>query len=76
MLKVKSVADRLSLSLSAVYGLIEKGELPHYRIRGAIRVSEEQLKDFLADKEVKQERRDQPREHKPPRPQLRHVRLK
>lgn len=75
MLRVKTVAERLCLSRNAVYSLIDKGEMPHYRIGGAIRVAEEQLKDFLASREVKREQGDRPREHKPPRTTLRHIRL-
>lgn len=74
MLKVSQVADRLSLSASKVYELIEQGKLAHHRIDGAIRVSEEQLVEFLD--ETKRERREpEPRKSQPRRPQLRHVRL-
>jgi excisionase family DNA binding protein len=75
MLRVKTVAERLSLSISKVYELIEKGQLGHYRLGGAIRVSETQLKDYLDGKEVKPERRAQPAKRKPPRSQLRHIRV-
>jgi excisionase family DNA binding protein len=50
LLKIAQVADRLSLSRSAVYLLVERGELACYRVgphRGAIRVSEEQLGAYL-----------------------------
>jgi excisionase family DNA binding protein len=47
VLKVKAVAQRLALSISAVYALLESGRLPHYKIGGAIRVSEDQLKEYL-----------------------------
>ena len=39
MLAVKDVAARLNVSTSTVYELVESGELPHYRIKSAIRVS-------------------------------------
>lgn len=48
MLKVKAVADRLSLSPRKVYRLIENHELAHHRIGGAIRVTEEQIAEYLA----------------------------
>ena len=50
LLKIAQVADRLSLSRSAIYLLVERGELGCYRVgphRGAIRVSEEQLGAYL-----------------------------
>ena len=54
MLTVKQVKDRLNLSRSSVYALIDSGELKSYRLgagRGAIRVSEKQLEDFLRSRE-------------------------
>ena len=48
MLNVKDVADRLSLSPSKVYRLIEDREIAHHRIGGAIRVTEEQIAEYLA----------------------------
>jgi excisionase family DNA binding protein len=50
MYTVREVAARLKLSSSAVYNAVKSGELPHYRFgggRGTIRVSEEQLGQFL-----------------------------
>ncbi len=55
MLNVKDVADRLSLSPSKVYRLIENREIAHHRIGGAIRVTEEQIAEYLAD--TKRERK-------------------
>ena len=73
MLKVSQVADRLNLSTSKVYELVEQGKLAHHRIGGAIRVSEEQLVEFL--EETKRERREpEPRKSQPRHPQLRHLR--
>lgn len=54
MLKVSQVAKLLNLSNSKVYELVEQGHLAHHRMGGAIRVSEEQLAQFLD--ETKQER--------------------
>ena len=56
LLSIKGVADRLSVSADAVYRLVSAGKLPHYRIGGAIRVSEIQLADFLEGAE----KRDRP----------------
>jgi len=60
MLRVKQVAERLNLSESKVYELVERGEMPHHRFGGAIRVSEEQVAEYL--EATKRERRD----HEPP----------
>jgi excisionase family DNA binding protein len=49
MLKVKQVAERLNVSASKVYELVETDQLPHYRIDGSIRVSDEQLSTYLAE---------------------------
>ncbi len=50
LLKPCQVADRLNVSLSTVYGLIESKRLACYRIgqgRGAVRVSEDDLAAYL-----------------------------
>ena len=47
MLKVQQVANRLNLSISKTYELIECGQLGHHRLGGAIRVSEQQLVELL-----------------------------
>jgi excisionase family DNA binding protein len=49
-LTVKQVADRLCLSPSQIYVLCNSGKLPHHRFgvgRGAIRVTEEQLAEYV-----------------------------
>jgi excisionase family DNA binding protein len=51
LLTVKQVAERLQVSSSAVYQLLDAGRLACHRIgtgRGAIRVSESDLESFLA----------------------------
>lgn len=74
MLKVKQVANRLSLSQSKVYELVESGDLPHHRIGGAIRVSEEQLTEYLET--TRRERGPAPQQRKTgPRPKLSRIRL-
>lgn len=55
MLTVSEVADRLRVSPSTVYSLVESGVLECHRIglgRGTIRVSEEQLQQFLQQSKV------------------------
>lgn len=50
-LTVRETADRLRISASSVYLLVESGRLGHHRIgarRGAIRISEADLAAYLA----------------------------
>ena len=50
LMTVAEAAERLSVSISCVYQLVERGKLPHHRIgigRGAIRFSENDLTGFL-----------------------------
>lgn len=49
---VKEFAERAEISLSLAYALIAEGRVPHRRIgqrgrRGAIRVSEEDFRQFM-----------------------------
>ena len=69
MLKVSQLASRLNLSESKIYEMVEKGEIEHHRIGGAIRFTEENLNALL--EETRRERRErQPRQSKPRRPLL------
>lgn len=55
MMTVSTVAERLDVSDACVYAIIAAGDLRCYRIgvgRGAIRISEEQLQDYLDKKET------------------------
>lgn len=75
LLKPREVAARLSVSLSTVYGLVESGKLACHRIgrrRGAVRVSEDDLRDYLASchREVGTEPRN-----RSTRKRLKHVHL-
>lgn len=72
LLTVKDVSIRLSLSSTKVYRLIEGGELAHHRIGGAIRISEEQIAEFL--KQTKRERRGESPSSVRPHPlKLKHI---
>lgn len=74
MLRVKQVAERLNLSESKVYELIERGKLSHHRMDGAIRVSEEQIAEYL--EETKRERQEpELRGRNSHRTVLKHIRL-
>jgi excisionase family DNA binding protein len=69
MMTVKSVAARLALSPSQIYALIASGKLLCHRFgngRGALRVSEEQLAQFIEASKITP---------KAALPALRHIRL-
>lgn len=71
-MRVREVAARLEISSSLVYQLIATGKLRCYRIgngRGVVRVTEEQLQEYLKAAE--------PAPAQPPknRVRLRHLRL-
>lgn len=76
LLTVKNVAERLNISPSCVYQLVESGQLAHHRIglgRGAIRVTEDDLTNYL-DQVRHHASGDRPRE-KASRPKLKHLKL-
>ena len=75
LLTVRQVAERLNVSASCVYQLVESGKIPNHRIglgRGAIRVSEADLEEYLASC-----RREQMSEtpRRAPRLKLKHLKL-
>ena len=70
LMDLKAVKEALRVSQSKVYQLVGSGRLPHYRIGGAIRVSEDQLLAYLESCESKD---TTPRTKL--RRQLKHVRL-
>jgi excisionase family DNA binding protein len=71
LMTVSDVAARLKVSTSQVYAMITNGKMRCYRLttktQGGIRVSEEQLEDFLRSAEVN-------REPLSSEPALRHIR--
>ncbi|MBI1311744.1 helix-turn-helix domain-containing protein [bacterium] len=76
LLTVKDVAQRLNVSQSCIYQLVETGKIPHHRIgvgRGAIRFTEDDITEYL------QNAREQPASGGSPRPltrpKLKHIRL-
>ena len=73
LLKVSQAAKRLNVSAAKIYVLVKAGEIPHHRIGGAIRFSEEDIADFL--EATKRERGNAPAKRQPPRPHLKHIRL-
>jgi excisionase family DNA binding protein len=73
---VREVARRLEISISLTYKLIDSGKLRcrrHGLGRGVIRVSEDQLADYLASAES--EKRPSQSEPPTPRVRLKHLRL-
>jgi excisionase family DNA binding protein len=74
-LTVREVADRLRISQSSVYLLIESGRLAHHRLgarRGAIRVSEDDLAAYLAENR-QDHRRESPSSPTGGRVKLKHI---
>jgi excisionase family DNA binding protein len=75
MLTVADVADRLNISKQVVYALVEAGDLPVHRFglgRGTIRVSDEDLRSFVAASRV-EKKTEEPR--RAPRLKLKHIRV-
>jgi len=48
LLTVREAAQRLAVSAFTVYGLCDRGELPHVRISNAIRIAPTDMAAFLA----------------------------
>jgi len=74
VLTVKQVAERLNLSVSKIYEMVEIGELPHHRFGGAIRVSEEQIGEYM-DRTKRERRSATPPRVTGPRPRLKNIKL-
>lgn len=51
---VKDVQKKLNVSLALVYRLVDRGELASHRIGKSIRISEEDLEDYLRKTKVLQ----------------------
>ena len=76
LLTVKDVAQRLNVSPSCVYQLVETGKIPHHRIgvgRGAIRFTEDDIADYLNRNRSQPVSNGQPRTAT--RPKLKHIKL-
>ena len=54
LLNAQDVAEELSIGLSTVYVLLERGELPSIRIGRSVRVRSEDLKKFVESKVQRQ----------------------
>ena len=71
-MRVREAAERLEVSVSTVYAMVARGKLRCSRVgvgRGVIRISEDQLAEYL--------RANEPSEAQPPsnRTPLKHLRL-
>ncbi len=76
LLTVKEVAERLKVSASCIYQLVESGRLAHHRIgigRGAIRFSEDDLDEFL--KKSREQARQSKSTSDKPHVKLKHLKL-
>lgn len=71
MFTLKAAAARLALSKSKLYQMVEKMEIGHHRMGGAIRISEEQILEYL---EKTRREPSQPRERKSRPHHLKHLR--
>lgn len=49
--KVPEIAAFLQLSVASIYSKVADGSMPHYKLGGAVRISETQLQEFLAKSE-------------------------
>lgn len=71
---VAAVASRLEVSAYTVYSLISTGRLACHRVgtgRGVLRITEQQLQDYLEASEQKARRTPQPASRNPPAPAVR-----
>ncbi len=79
MLTVKQVAEQLNLTAQLVYQLIQAGKIPVHRFgngRGTIRISREDLDQFIESCRHVASPRDVPKVTRSPRqPPLKHIRL-
>ncbi len=57
LLGVRQVAKRLQVSTATVYKLCDRGELPHTRVVNVIRVTQDDLEEFIAQRRSKRNRR-------------------
>lgn len=75
-LTVKQTASHLQISDSAVYALVQSGKLASHRVgngRGTIRISRDDLSQFIDGCRVEFELQELAPAHR--RPKLRHIRL-
>lgn len=52
MLKIEDVAEMTQLSVSHIYALVSKAEIPHFKIGSALRFTETDIINWLRSKRV------------------------
>ena len=73
LLTVQETARMLRLSKSLIYEMVEAGELPHVKIRSAIRFVEADLDAYISENRVEANGKKPRRAAR--RPKLRHIKL-
>lgn len=68
MLTVKETAARLGLAPPTVYGLIDEGTLPGYKLGRSVRVDEDELEAWKESRRVRPEPKPVPVKRPPGRP--------
>jgi excisionase family DNA binding protein len=66
LLRIAEVAEFLGVCPATVYGICDRGELPHVRINHAIRVRPRDLEEFVATRLASTQKLDPPRSGRRP----------
>lgn len=74
MLKISEVAERLNLSPSKVYEIISSGKLIVHKFDGSLRVSEEDLGQYIQACRSGRQSEEPQKQSPTPRPRLKHIR--
>ena len=62
-LAAPELADLLGMSRSAIYGLVQRGELPHYRVGNSVRLDPHGIAEWLRKRETGFPEQTCPAEH-------------
>ena len=60
LLKPKDVAKQLNVASITIYKWCERGILPYFRLQGCIRLSQEDVDDFVRERRVEAKKRATP----------------
>lgn len=52
LMTIKEVAEMTQLSVSHIYALVSKSEIPHFKIGSAVRFTENDITNWLRSKRV------------------------
>ena len=47
LMSIRELSEQTGVSRSKLYELVERGDLPHFRIGGAIKISDQQIEEYL-----------------------------